>query len=384
MESHFSVHAIFPNYYDGTRVAYSLKSILTAMSSPSIRTHTYALTKTKGVESDVSALLPISFYAYTIKLVQRPCEAILHRFGHRMKPGDVVYFWMRNPPALTKSLQRKELWVVREMINCTMSRRRDELRRAHELLGQPDGSGITEADIAQERADLLAADAVFCPNDFVLESVLAYGVPPDHCIKTSYGWTDERINGSSTHLPKAPGLNLLFVGSADIRKGFPWLLEAWARSGVEGRLLIAGTIDPKIRADYAGILSRPDVVELGYVRDIGAVYRSADAFCFPSWEEGGPMVTIEAMGAGLPCIVTPMGSAGIVSEQTGGALIVEPGNVDAIAEAIRQLAADRDARMAMGRRAQEIAAGYTWETVGKRRGEVIVRLRERSALAGSR
>lgn len=384
MESSFSVHAVFPNYYDGTRVAYSLKSILTAMSSTSIHTYTYVLTKTKGVESDVSALLPISFYAYTSKLVHRPCEAILHRFGHRMKPGDVVYFWMRNPPALTKSLQRRGLWVVREMINCTMSRRRAELRRAYELLGQPDGSSITDVDIAQERADLMAADAVFCPNDFVLESVQAYGVPPNRCIKTSYGWTEERIHGDSTHLPKAPGLTLLFVGSADVRKGFPWLLEAWAAAGVEGRLLIAGTIDSRIRADYAGILSRPDVVDLGYVRDIGAVYRSADAFCFPSWEEGGPMVTIEAMGAGLPCIVTPMGSAGIVSEQTGGALIVEPGNVDAIADAIRQLAADRDARLAMGRRAREVAAGYTWKTVGKCRGEAIVRLRQRPTPAVGR
>jgi glycosyltransferase involved in cell wall biosynthesis len=143
-------------------------------------------------------------------------------------------------------------------------------------------------------------------------------------------------------------------------------------------LLIAGTIDAKIRSSYASILSRPDVLELGYVRDIGAVYRSADVFCFPSWEEGGPMVTIEAMAAGLPCIVTPMGSAGIVSEQTGGALIVEPGDANAIAGAMRRLAADQEARAALGRRARDIAASYTWEQVGQRRGEALVRLREQS------
>lgn len=95
------------------------------------------------------------------------------------------------------------------------------------------------------------------------------------------------------------------------------------------------------------------------------------------------MVTIEAMGAGLPCIVTPMGSAGIVSEQTGGALIVEPGQEGAIADAIRRLATDREARMAMGRRAQEIATHYTWDQVGMRRGEAIIRNRERSIQAAS-
>jgi len=116
------------------------------------------------------------------------------------------------------------------------------------------------------------------------------------------------------------------------------------------------------------------------VSDIGAVYRSADVFCFPSWEEGGPMVTIEAMAAGLPCIVTPMGSAGLVSERTGGALIVKPGDVDSIAGAIRQMA-DEPARAAMGRQARDIAAGFTWQHVGKRRGEAIVRLREQSRRA---
>ena len=375
MDPSFCVHAVFPNYYDGTRVSYSLKSILKTMASPEIRTHAYVMGKARHIESEVSALLPISLYSYTSKLVRKPCESIISRYGHFMKPGDVAYLWLTNPPEVTRALQKKKLWVVREMINCAMGRRREELRRAYALLGQPDGSDITDRDIEQERAELLAADAVFCPNDFVLESVLAYGVSPERCIKTSYGWTVERINGVSQHLPKSPGMNLLFVGSADVRKGFPWLLEAWVQARVDGRLLIAGKIDPKIRADYAAILSRPDVVDLGYVSDIGAVYRSADVFCFPSWEEGGPMVTIEAMAAGLPCVVTPMGSAGLVSERTGGALIVKPGDVDSIAGAIRQMA-DEPARAAMGRQARDIAAGFTWQHVGKRRGDAIVRLRE--------
>jgi glycosyltransferase involved in cell wall biosynthesis len=375
-EESFSVHAVFPNYYDGTRVSYSLKAIVESMASPTVGTHAYVMAKARHVRREVSALLPIALYAYTSRLVRHPCAAIVRRFWHRMKPGDVAYFWMTNPPEVTRALQGKGLWVVREMINCTAQRRRDELRRAYALLGLPDGSDISDADIERERAELLAADAVFCPNPLVLESVLAYGVAPGRCIRASYGWSPQRIDGSSQHMPKAPGLNVLFVGSADVRKGFPWLLEAWAQAGIEGRLLLAGTIDAKTRSSYASILSRPDVMELGYVRDIGAVYRSADVFCFPSWEEGGPMVTIEAMATGLPCIVTPMGSAGIVSEQTDGALIVEPGDASAIASAMRRLAEDKAAREAMGRRAREIAAGYAWEQVGRRRAEALVRLRE--------
>ena len=113
----FCVHAIFPNYYDGTRVSYSLESIMASMQSPAIRTHAYVLGKAKHVKDEVTALLPMAFYAHTSKLVRRRCEAIVSRFGHMMKPGDVAYFWVTNPPQLTRALQKKGLWVVREMIN---------------------------------------------------------------------------------------------------------------------------------------------------------------------------------------------------------------------------------------------------------------------------
>ena len=376
VDSSFRVHAIFPNYYDGTRVSYSLKSILAAMKSPAVQTHTYVLGKAKHVAGDVSALLPMALYTHTSRLIRKPSEAIVSRFGHLMHAGDVAYFWMTNPPQLTRTLQKKGLLVVREMINCTLARRRAELARAYALLDQPDISGITQADIEQERAELLAADAVFCPNEFVLESVLAYGVPRERCIRTSYGWTPERINGHSRYLPKGPGVDMLFVGSADVRKGFPWLLKAWVQAGINGRLLIAGTIDPAISTELASILSRPDIVQLGYVNDVGAVYRSADAFCFPTWEEGGPMVTIEAMGAGLACIVTPMGGSGILSAESGGAIIVKPGDVNSIAAAITRLGTDDLERTQLGRRAHEIAVDYTWALVGQRRGEAIIQLRK--------
>lgn len=375
----FCIHAVMPNYYDESRVGYSMKSIVDAMASPTIRTCSYVLGRGKNVhDASVSALLPTWLYAYTSKLVRKPCESIVARFRHRMKQGDVAYLWLSNPPAVTQALQRRGLWVVREMINCTLERSREELRHAHRILGLPERTTISDADIAQERADLLSADAVFCPNEHVYESVMAYGVASDRCLRTSYGWTEARIHTHSEPMAKGVGTTFLFVGSGDVRKGFPWVLEAWAQAGAHGRLLLAGLIEPGIRERYAAILSRPDVVELGYVEDIGAVYRSADVFCFPSWEEGGPMVTIEAMGAGLACIVTPMGSAGLLSESSGAALIVLPGDTAALGNAMRQMAADDVARRRMAQRARDIAADYTWQRVGKRRAEAIISLRLRA------
>jgi glycosyltransferase involved in cell wall biosynthesis len=241
------------------------------------------------------------------------------------------------------------------------------------LLGQTDPSAISDDDINRERAELLSADAVFCPNEFVLESVLEYGVPAHRCIPTSYGWGEDRIAAVSVRPKKPHGIAVLFVGTGDVRKGLPWLLEGWERAGIAGKLLLAGVIDAEIRVRYSRILARHDVCELGYVEDIASVYRSADIFCFPSWEEGGPMVTIEAMASGLPCIVTPMGGAGLIKDSRDG-IVVRPGDVEGIAAAIRRLAASESERNELGDQGMVTARDFTWQSVAQRRVRELIRI----------
>jgi glycosyltransferase involved in cell wall biosynthesis len=368
------IHAVFPNYCNGAWVSYTLMSLIDNMRESEIDTHAYTLGKSAAISrSRVSALLPNAFYGYTSRLFSNPCEMIVRRFARRFERGDIVYLWLKGPASVVKELQSRGIFVAREMINCALLRRRRELRTAYALLGQADQSGISEDAIKREREDLLAADAVFCPNEFVLESVLEYGVPQDRCIPTSYGWGEDRIAATSARFNNDGGIVVLFVGTGDVRKGLPWLLEAWERSGVEGKLLLAGAIDYEVRTRYSRILARQDVHELGYVEDIAGIYRSADIFCFPSWEEGGPMVTIEAMACGLPCIVTPMGGAGLVKDSRDG-IIVQPGDTDAIAAAIRRLASNASERKKLGERGTVTAREFTWQSVGRRRVQALMQI----------
>jgi glycosyltransferase involved in cell wall biosynthesis len=373
----FSIHSVFPNYCAGTWVSYSLMSIVENMRSADVNSHAYVLAKARDVHSHrVSALLPNLGYKFTNTFIRSPAHLLVKRFAHRFNTGDVVYFWLNSPILLVKQLRTKGVLVLREMINCTRLMRRRELRSAYALLGLPDLSAISDEDIAAERAELLAADAVFCPNEFVFESVVEYGVPVERCIRTSYGWGSERVTPRTNRLSAKTGVDFLFVGTGDVRKGLPWLLEAWEQAGVIGKLYLAGSIDTFVRTQYERILGRPDVVELGHVKDISKVYSAADVFCFPSWEEGGPMVTIEAMASGLPCIVSPMGSAGIIQNSGDGGIIVPPGDTDALSSAIRQLAASPSMRTEFGERAHKTALNYTWSAVGRKRLESLVRFRE--------
>jgi glycosyltransferase involved in cell wall biosynthesis len=374
MRDNYSIHLIFPNFYLGSAVSYALKSLADSMQSSRATTHTYALAAARERRNEVHTLLPITFYRYTNHLIRRPSHALYRRFQHRIKQGDIAYFWLDNPPELTRALQARGVTVVREMINCTQQLRRYVLTHAHSLLGRSDDFAVSDQHIEAERRELLAADAVICPSPNVYDSVRAYGVPAERCIRASYGWSEARMRGDAVLAPKAAGVDFLFVGSGDVRKGLPWLLRAWERAAVPGRLLLAGRIEPQIRRDHATTLARADVVELGHVADVGAAYRSADVFCLPSWEEGCPMVTVEAMAMGLACIVSPMGAAGLLSAANGDALVVEPGNVDALAAAISQLASDATLRDRLKHRSRSLAAGLTWTQVGQRRLNAIEQL----------
>jgi glycosyltransferase involved in cell wall biosynthesis len=364
----FRVEALFPNFYDETMVSYTLKSVLEGLRSETITIGATVLAK--GPHVTASYVHPLVHRRLTGLIFSRlanPHRSVFRPARRRLNCGDVAYFWLSSAKDLCERFRDDGIMVVREMINCSRELKRRELRKAYAALGEADGSGITDEMIEKERQGLLMADAIFCPNRFVTASVREYGVAESSCIETSYGWGADRLGSRTRVAPDDGTFTVAFVGTFDIRKGAPLLLEAWVRSKIKGRLLLAGVVDPEVAQRFGHILRRPDVVQLGFVKDVGSVYRSADVFCFPSWEEGGPQVTFEAMSAGAVPVVTPMGTGGAFSADDDVGIVVAPGDVDALAAALCALASDRERLAHLSHRARARAADYTWERVGASR-----------------
>lgn len=212
---------------------------------------------------------------------------------------------------------------------------------------------------------MLQCDYVTANNPFVKQSLLDAGIAEERILETSYGFSPQRLASAiALDRPERPPV-FAFVGSGSISKGLDVLLEAWERSAVKGRLLIAGEIDPEICGTYEHVLARHDVDALGWVHDMATVYAAADVFVFPSHTEGGPLVIYEAAGSGLPSIVSPMGSGRLVRHGQEG-LVVNPLDVDELAGAITRLADDRQLRETLAKNARERAQKFTWEKVGAR------------------
>jgi glycosyltransferase involved in cell wall biosynthesis len=178
---------------------------------------------------------------------------------------------------------------------------------------------------------------------------------------------------------------LLFVGTIHPRKNLARLIEAYATLVATG-----ATPCDLVLAGGAGWLSDPlyELVQrlrltervrlLGYVpdTDVTALYQGARAFCFPSLYEGFGLPVLEAQSHGVPVMTT--NNSALPEIAGDAALLVDPTDVDAIADAMLRLSQDEALRQ------QLIAAGYenvkrfSWEKAARETLAVLLAAAGRS------
>ncbi len=102
---------------------------------------------------------------------------------------------------------------------------------------------------------------------------------------------------------------------------------------------------------------------LGFRRDIPRLLGASDVFMFPSFQEGLPMSQMEAMAAGLPCLVSDVrGNADLIRPGEGG-FLRKPMDHEGFAEDLALLLSDPALREQMGRRNRDEMSKYSLETV---------------------
>src|SRR5207253_6534016 len=141
-------------------------------------------------------------------------------------------------------------------------------------------------------------------------------------------------------------------------KGVPDAVAAVRRLRAQGlaiELVLAGPTDPDNRdslseAALTELTAEPGVEWLGRVEDVRAVWRRAAIAVLPStYGEGVPKALLEAAACGRPLIVAdvPGCREAVRNGETG--ILVPPHDVEALAEAIAELAPDPQRRARMGR-----------------------------------
>ena len=161
---------------------------------------------------------------------------------------------------------------------------------------------------------------------------------------------------------------LLHVGVLSPRKNLVRLMRAYqavrSQHAIPHQLVLAGSrgwgdaeiLQARAQLDPEG----KDILLLGPVTDdLPALYRMADLVVYPSLYETFGLPPLEAMASGAPVVASNVTA---VPEITGdAALLVDPTDEDALAEAIWQALSSPTRRAAMIRQGKERAAAFTWQ-----------------------
>ncbi len=270
---------------------------------PKSKVHTFPWIHTTEYLARRSGLLPsliedwtgyanaLAFDEYTVRRIPE-CDALIALSGSSLKTGALVqrrggrFFCDRG-----SSHQRYQERIVSE-----------EYRR----WGVSDPVS-DERDTRREEEIYALADGITVPSSFAARSFVAMGVDAAKVHTIPYG---VRLN--HFHPPSAPPgdprhtFEVLFAGSVSLRKGIPYLLEAFAQiQHQRKRLRIAGALSreivsvlerlPKDNVQFLGSQSQDRLVEL---------MGQSHVLVLPSIEEGLALVQGQALACACPVLAT--------------------------------------------------------------------------------
>jgi glycosyltransferase involved in cell wall biosynthesis len=206
-----------------------------------------------------------------------------------------------------------------------------------------------------------SADFVICISDFC-RSQLMLNVPHDHWHKLHVvhcGIDPERFRPAARPA-RAGAIRVLFVGRLVEAKGAPLLLDAVAelsRRGLQANVVLVG--DGPLRSalqqqaeslGIAGAITFAGAVGHDRLSDF---YEEADVFCLPSFAEGVPVVLMEAMATALPVVATNIAGIPELIDHDVSGILIPPGRVDLLADALLRLAEAPELRKMMGKAGRE-------------------------------
>lgn len=209
------------------------------------------------------------------------------------------------------------------------------------------------------------ADRIAVPSSHVVKSFLDQGMTPEKIIKVPYGIDVLKFGTLKRTQPSK--FTLLFVGQISLQKGIGYLLLAWKKlkfNWNQAELVLVGNVSSECRKIVKDLTKNDESVRLvGPVTQdkLAQIYASASAFVLPSIQEGLAMVIGEAMAAGLVVICTTVSGGQELIENSVEGFLIEPRDVDGLAEKIFELFYNPEMTSLMGKFAGQKARTRSWQ-----------------------
>src|SRR6266404_4933991 len=238
--------------------------------------------------------------------------------------------------------------------------------RAAGKVGQPSATSTSslfqkwKSNLLLERERFIEeyelADLIAVLSEKAAETFRTRGFPEEKLFYLPRGVDVERFKPGT----RPPMFRAIFSGALIERKGIHHLLEAWHRLNLrDAELWLLGSVHEEAKPHLKKFW-RENIKTFGFVRDPENYLNQGTIYVFPSQWEGSAKVVYEAAACGLPSLTTR--EAGDVVRDGVEGIIVQPGDVDAIAAGLEHLYRHPEIVERMSKAARRrVVENFTWD-----------------------
>jgi glycosyltransferase involved in cell wall biosynthesis len=199
------------------------------------------------------------------------------------------------------------------------------------------------------------------------------GANTGRVVAVGYGVSESFVPEGPRHAEAARPY-FLCVGNHKVHKNLVRTLQAFASAyrGTDHMLLFSGTQSEAMEREINRLQVAGQVKFFGGITDarLAELYRGATALVFVSLYEGFGLPIIESMACGTPVLTS---TATATPEVAGGAaILVDPLDVEAIADGMRRLADDGGLRRSLRELGFQRTQVYSWEKTGMKVTEALL------------
>ena len=280
--------------------------------------------------------------------------------------ADIVVGWSGFSRAVLRRAKEQGAVTVLERHSCHMAMQQELLTREYALHGLKFEATHPRL-VEKELQEYKEADFICVPSLFVKRSFEQRGLNPKKLLHVPLGVDLSQFRPAGKKQSARP-FRIVHCGTVSIRKGIPYLLEAFKQAQLPAsELWLIGPVAPEmepILAKYASdavkVLGRRPSCELA------ELFAQCDALCLASVEDGFGLVIPQAMACGLPVVCTRNTCGEDLIRDGKEGFIVDIQSAVAIADKFVWLYENRPRAEEMGAEARLRAEqSFTWKTYGE-------------------
>lgn len=345
--------------------------------------------RVKVVQTLSSGPVRIPHRAIGVQRAYRWHDAVVAARLSHIRGVDLVHVWPAGCVHTLRAAISLAIPTAREVPNTHTGYAFEAVAREYATLGMPPlaGHSHTASRQALEREELeyRLATVLLVPSEFSRQTFVDRGVREERLMLHQYGFDPVAFPppaGPPTRSlgPEKPGLQALFMGRGEPRKGLHYALRAWVDSGAArtGRFVICGSFVEGYADVLAPWLADPSVHVHGFVTDPAAMMREHDILVLPSVEEGSALVTYEAQASGCVPVVSDAVGARCTHDVDG--VVHAARDLPNLTRQLAQLAGSSEELARLRRGALEHRPQLTWDAAADR----LVTAYEGALSAGAR